>query len=152
MLKFISILVATVLLVPFAASANPNAPARLIKVALAQKLKLPEAQKLLVPVAQFYRVDEGVFELGENKTIDLTDRKILLGVKCYKNHTGDKRCDIYLNGNSVRSNGVGSRFNLKNNRSTKAFIEDKDICVLDLVDAVLPKGAKAIFTFRLNCP
>lgn len=137
----IVLLTLVVLLVPASVSAiSVVKPAVLIPV--------PEAKKYLVPVAQLMRVDEGVFELEVGKTIDLTDRKVLLGVVKRR----DECCIITLNGDTIKTHSfVGERFNLKRERSSASFVKDKDVCVLDVVDVALPKGAPGIFTFRLHC-
>lgn len=137
----IALLTLVALLVPASVSAvSVVKPAVLIPVS--------QAQKYLVPVAQLMRVDEGVFELEVGKTIDLTDRKILLGVVKRSNEC----CIITLNGDTIKTHSfVGKRFNLKRERSSASFVKDKDVCVLDVVDVALPKGAPGIFTFRLHC-
>jgi len=137
----IVLLALVALLVPASVSAiSVVKPAVLIPV--------PEAKKYLVPVAQLMRVDEGVFELEVGKTIDLTDRKVLLGVV----KRNSECCIITLNGDTIKTHSfVGKRFNLKRERSSASFVKDKDVCVLDVVDVALPKGAPGIFTFRLHC-
>ena len=129
------------LLVPASVLARGAKPAVLIPV--------PEAKLYPVPVAQLMRVDEGVFELEVGKTIDLTNRKLLLSVKRSRRDC----CIITVNGDTISTNSfVGKRFNLKRERGSREFVQDKDICVLDVVDAAIPKGAPSIFTFRLHCP
>ncbi len=108
-----------------------------------------EGRKLVVPAAKLMRVDEGVFEIEIGKTIDLTDRKMLLAVT-YRGQN-KKCCEIMVSGERVRWRSVGSRINLKDLRSTKKSLEDKDVCYLDVIDFALPKGAPGIATFRLNC-
>lgn len=110
-----------------------------------------KAKLYVVPVAQLMRVDEGVFELDVGKTIDLTNRKILLSIHTVGTGNRMRCCDIRLNGDRVLWNAVGHRFDLKSLRSTKSFVEDKNECFLDLVDLALPKGMRGIATFRLHC-
>lgn len=112
-------------------------------------IPVSEAQKYLVPVSQLMRVDEGVFELEVGKTIDLTDRKLLLGISYRRRR---ECCNLTLNGDTIKTHSfVGKRFNLKRERSSASFVQDKDVCFLDVVDVALPKGAPGIFTFRLHC-
>lgn len=113
----------------------------------ANLIKVPEAKTYVVPAAQLMRVDDGVFELEIGKTIDLTDRKILLSMRC--NDKGN--CDITLNGERARWRAVGSRIDLKKERGTRDFVKDKSVCVLDVVDIALPKGADGVATFRIYC-
>ena len=131
------------------AHAQSDKPAIVKPVQMAKVFQLPEARRLVVPVAKLMRVDEGVFELGIGKTIDLTDRKILLAVRLYG--TRDTCCELTLNGGNAGRLEPGSRIDLKGLRSTAKFVEDKEICVLDVVDILLPKGAPGIATFRLHC-
>ena len=112
-------------------------------------MQVPQAKRFVVPVAQLMRVDEGVFELEIGKTIDLTDRKILLAIRPYG--TRNACCELTLNGITASRPEAGLRINLKDLRSTATFVEDKEICVLDVVDIALPKGARGIATFRLHC-
>ncbi len=125
---------------PVSASANSAKPAVFMAT--------PEAKQYLVPVAQLMRVDEGVFELEIGKAIDLTDRKILLSAHHRRKRDG---ADIKLNGKTVRGVTAGYRVNLKSVRSTAGFVQDKEVCFVDVVDVALPKGASGIVTFRLHC-
>lgn len=131
------------------AHAQSDRPGLTKPVQLAKVFQLPEARRLVVPIAKLMRVDEGVFELGIGKTIDLTDRKILLAIRLYG--TRDTCCEITLNGGNAGRPEPGLRIDLKGLRSTASFVEDKEICVLDVVDIALPKGAPGIATFRLHC-
>ena len=113
----------------------------------AKQYAVPKARQYLVPVAQLMRVDEGVFELEIGKTIDLTDRKILLAIK----YDSRRRCcRITLNGRRENYE-IGTRIDLKQERNTKSFVADKEVCFLDVVDIADPKGAPGIATFRLHC-
>lgn len=127
--------------------AQSDKPAVPKHVKLAKLLPVPEAKRYVVPVAKLMRVDEGVFELEIGKTIDLTDRKILLAVT----YSGRRKecCRITINGSSVSWRSVGARIDLK--RQAAKFVEDKDVCYLDVIDMALPKGATGIATFRLHC-
>jgi hypothetical protein len=125
-------------------------PAEFKTVKVAKRFPVPVAKSFVVPVAKLMRVDDGVFELEIGKTIDLTDRKILLAIVL----TGGRRkecCKITVNGGRISWRSVGTRIDLKRERSTAAFVEDKDVCYLDIVDIALPKGAPGIATFRLHC-
>jgi len=146
-LMFISLIAAAVLGAP--AGAQGHKPAVLRQVPIGEVLHVPPARQYLVPAAQLMRVDEGVFELEIGKTIDLTDRKMLLSVT--SRGSNKDCCTIAVNGSRVNWNGVGSRIDLKRESSTRQFVEDKDVCYLDVVDIALPKGAAGIATFRLYC-
>ncbi len=136
-----SVFMAAILLLPVKAIADSNKPAKFFPVA--------NAKTLLVPVAQHMRVDEGVFELEMGKTIDLTDRKILLSIRGKRKDC----CYMFLNGTPINRiySRPGRRFNLKDETSTEKFVEDKDVCFLDILDIALPKGVPGIVTFRLHC-
>ena len=111
--------------------------------------KVGEAEKLVVPAGKLMRVDEGVFDLQIGRTIDLTNRRILLAITY---HGRDNECcDLTLNGRLVNLWQVGSRIDLKDYSTTKEFVEDKNRCFLDIVDIVDPKGAPGTVTFRLFC-
>jgi hypothetical protein len=113
---------------------------------------VPEAQRYLVPAAQLMRVDEGVFEVPADTTIDLTDRKILLSVTTFLSGRDKKCCNISFNGDRESWRAVGHRFDLKRIRGTKSYVEDKAECFLDVIDVATPKGAPWLATFRLHCP
>jgi len=111
--------------------------------------KVPEAEKLVVPAGKLMRVDEGVFDLKIGRTIDLTNRRMLLAIT-YRGREKEC-CDLILNGLRVSRWQVGSRIDLKEYRTTQEFVEDKNRCFLDVVDIVDPKGAPGMATFRLFC-
>lgn len=115
-------------------------------------MPVPEARKYVVPAAQLMRVDEGVFEVPADSTIDLTDRKILLSVTTYASGREKKCCNITFNGDRQSWRAVGHRFDLKRIRGTKSYVEDKAECFLDVIDVATPKGAPWLATFRLHCP
>lgn len=97
--------------------------------------------------AELYRVEDGVFQLRDGQTVDVTDRFLLLAFRL------GKRCpEIVLNGRKSCIE-VGDRFNLKAHvpfHLGKLF-QDKNQCFLDVVKVDAPKGADAIAIFRLHC-
>lgn len=97
--------------------------------------------------ALLYRVDDGVFQLTEGETIDLTDRHLLLAFQ------QGKRCfEIVVNGRKTCIE-VGERFDLTRKSLFRLgdLFSDKDSCFLDVVKLEDVKGADAIATFRLHC-
>ncbi len=104
--------------------------------------------------ATLMRVDDGVFALRFNSSIDLTDRKILLSFPQDGNNGRQNWSKgsfvIYLNGDShwVR---LGTRLDLKRGSRTQGFVADKEVCVLDVTNFVAPKGSPPVATFRLHC-
>lgn len=98
--------------------------------------------------AELYRVDDGVFQLKEGKTIDVTDRFLLLAFR-----HGKKCLEIVLNGRRSCIE-VGKRFDLKGKHAPfhlGELFQDKNQCFLDVVEIDAPKGADATATFRLHC-
>lgn len=99
--------------------------------------------------ATLMRVDDGVFDLVENGTLDLTGKRILLGF--FRNERcRDSGVDVRLNGRRDCVE-VGERIDLKRNSATRDFVGDRENCFLDIVRIVAPKGAPATATFRLYC-
>lgn len=150
-------ILASLCLLSFQAHAQSNEPAVLKPLATgkthtlatAKYLPVPEGEKLAVPTAKLMRVDEGVFELEFGKTIDLTDRKILLSI----GYRGSRKecCILRINGKNMYFNGAGTRLDFKRERHIAPFVEDKSVCFLDVVDIALPRGTNGIATFRLHC-
>ena len=107
--------------------------------------------------AKMARVDEGVFELSEGKTIDLTDRKILLAVTANQNRafvTEQNTINLMINGNWHKQARVGERIDILSGAHTYSFKDSlKNIskCVLDVIDIAVPKGAPIAVKFRLDC-
>jgi hypothetical protein len=62
----------------------------------------------------------------------------------------DGRFHISINGDQE---GVqaGTRIDLKKFRATQSFVDDTDVCVLDIVELVQAKGAAARAVMRINC-
>lgn len=133
-----------------ASDAQSDKPAVLKEVKVAKPFPLPIAKRFVVQVAKLLRVDEGVFELEIGKAIDLTDRKILLSIRLSSSHRKEC-CQITLNGERASWRAVGSRIDLKRERGTSKYVEDKDLCYIDVIDVARPKGARGIATFRLHC-
>jgi len=118
--------------------------------------KVPEAEKLVVPAGKLMRVDEGVFDLKIGRTIDLTNRRMLLSIRYGREQ---KCCRLTINGMTPQGGevigdynwSIGSRIDLKVMESTEEFVQDKNRCFLDIVDIVDPTGAPGTATFRLFC-
>jgi len=100
--------------------------------------------------ALLMRVDDGVFQLRQGQTIDLTDRKALLTFRTDQRRDLAERklLNISISGRNFSAD-IGKRFDLKGVLD-KTF-DDKDECFLDVVDLVAPKGAPPTATFRLSC-
>lgn len=103
-----------------------------------------------IPHGTLMRVDEGVFRIEIGKSIDLTDRKVLLNIKYVNKRDEIKCCNISLNGQSVQW-AIGSRIDLKRERQTRDYFKDRNDCFLDIIDVLTPKGATGTATFRLHC-
>jgi len=102
--------------------------------------------------AELQMVTKGVFAMDVGKSIDLTDRGILLRLIEVGQTAGEPASSIQLSINGWRdAASIGHRYNLKKNRATGEFVKDTDTCVLDVVDASWPKGGTASATFRLMC-
>ena len=113
---------------------------------------LSVASTKLAEPATLYRVEEGVFTLKENQTIDLTDRYLLLALR--QNVTRKKCLGITING-LTQCIELGKRYNLKAyggpfSLSGELF-SDKKRCFLDIVKINAPQGAIPSVTFRLHC-
>jgi hypothetical protein len=102
--------------------------------------------------AKLYRVEEGVFELRAGKSIDLTDRQVLLTLMPMQDARVNQqgRFTIALSGQRYMVM-IGQRVDLKHFGTTRKVFADKDECYLDVIDFVAPKGAPATATFRINC-
>lgn len=125
-------------------------------VALAQE-PVAEAVKEPVKPALLTMVKEGVFELQHGKSIDVTDRKILLSFpKQNQYYSAEKgtfqegRFMIFINGDDQHAGG-GQRFDLKKINSTAEFVKDTDVCMLDVVELIEAKGTVARAVMRINC-
>jgi hypothetical protein len=126
-------------------------------VALAA-LAMGAAQLLVVPAgaaeepAKLYRVQEGVFDLRGGKSMDLTDRRVLLTLPAIQDSHLMEQGRFWISLNGQRSIvTVGARVDLKRQPQTRKTFDDKDECYLDVIDYVAPKGAPATATFRLSC-
>jgi len=103
--------------------------------------------------ATLMRVDDGVFSLQYQGTIDLTEKRVLLAFPPQKNDIRNWQSGsfyITINGESNRVR-IGNRIDLKRNRSTREFVKDRDVCILDVTNFIAPKGSPAVATFRLYC-
>jgi hypothetical protein len=113
------------------------------------------AQEPVAPGA-LMMVKEGVFELRHGKSIDITDRKILLTFPVNQSvdrETGELRGGrfmLMINGDSQYAQG-GTRFDLRSMQATKRFVEDFDVCLLDVVELIQAKGSAPRAVMRVNC-
>lgn len=97
-------------------------------------------------------VGDGVFELKQGKSIDLTKKEWLLTFKGEQNRDSLERSQITIMiAGYQHSMTPGQRHDFKGYSSTQKDAKDKDKCFLDLVDVVAPKGAPATATFRFSC-
>jgi hypothetical protein len=111
-------------------------------------LVVPSLYAQEVNQAELYRVEDGVFKLKEGKTIDITDKFLLLAFR-----RGKKCFEITLNGGHDCID-IGKRIDLKIPYvpfSLGNIFEDRKQCFLDVVGIDAPKGANAEATFRLHC-
>lgn len=107
---------------------------------------------LPVPGAGLKRVDDGVFELRQGASVDLTKHAILLTVKADQPERTVERGQFYvLIAGQQQQVAAGKRIDLKRMRGIEKELKSKDQCFLDVVSFVAPKGAPATATFRLSC-
>lgn len=112
----------------------------------------PAARPSVTPAATLLRVDEGVFELRQGRSVDLTNKKVLFTFVVEQDRSNFERGRFRASIAGYTFEGhVGLRFNLKDNGYTRDYVKDKDTCFLDVVDLVAPKGAPATVTLRLHC-
>jgi hypothetical protein len=113
--------------------------------ALAQATRPPPGEGL-------DRVDEGVFQLRQGKSVDLTKHAILLSLRAEQAERDTEKSQFYIliAGDSKRVK-VGDRVDLRRVRRLERDLKSKDQCYLDIVDFVAPRGAPATATFRINC-
>jgi hypothetical protein len=109
------------------------------------------SQERPVGTSQLVYVTNGVFELREGESKDVTDRGILLHLTQVEANDGRaSRLRIMLNGGSY-SPVIGTRYDLKNLGQTKEFVKDFRTCVLDVVSAKAPIGGQPSAVFRQLC-
>lgn len=124
------------------------ADAKPYEIADAKPYEVADAKPYEVADAKLYRVDDGVFQLREGNTIDITDRFLLLALR------QENEClAIMLNGQKSCIE-IGARYDLNSPSSPfrlGALFKDKKRCFLDIVQIEAPKGADALVTFRLHC-
>lgn len=104
--------------------------------------------------AKLFMVKEGVFDLEIGTSIDLTDRKVLFtfaGGWNYKLKTlKQQHIAVKING-QTESMRNGDRFDFKRYHRTDAIFQDTSKCFIDLVKVIVPKGGRAVATFRFHC-
>lgn len=118
---------------------------------------VPTGTKESVKPALLMMVKDGVFELQRGKSIDVTDRKILVSF-VNDGYNIDDKTGLYRNGIFyVTINGekhqvsAGTRIDLKKENSTNSFVGDIDVCMLDVVELIEAKGTAARTVMRINC-
>lgn len=158
-MKRLALLAALPVLLPLSTLASKaDTPAERHKVAAAILTPLPpavltaQAPATLTaqPSATLYRVDEGLFDLSWGKSIDLTDRRVLL---TFDTSTSERNLEqgqiqLKLSGGNKAFHTRGSRIDLK----PHGDLSDKDDCYVDLLDFVTPRDGDPVATFRLYCP
>lgn len=116
-----------------------------IGACLAQATQPPPAEGLT-------RIDGGVFELRQGKSVDLTRNAVLLTVKAEQSERAiEKGQFMVLIAGQAQMVEPGRRIDLKRLRSIERDLKSKEQCFLDVVDFVSPKGALATAKFRLSC-
>lgn len=98
--------------------------------------------------AELFRVVDGVFSLELNKTVDLTDKSLLLAV------TRDGECLAISVGGRKDCIEIGKRYDLKYPHGPfqlDDMMADKQQCFLDIVALDDAKGEQPNVTFRLLC-
>ncbi len=95
---------------------------------------------------------DGVFDLREGKSVDLTKQQLLLTFKPNQRRETleASRIDVMLAGSFIAMT-PGQRVNLKTFPASAKELKDKDKCFLDLIEVVAPKGAPATATLRFSC-
>lgn len=98
------------------------------------------------------RIDGGVFELRQGRSVDLTKHAVLLTVKSEQSERGVERGQFtVLVGGQSYVVEAGKRIDLKRIRNIEREIKSRAQCILDVVEFVSPKGAPATAKFRLSC-
>ena len=109
------------------------------------------SQERQVGASQHMYVTNGVFELREGESKDVTDRGILLHLTQVVAKDGRaSRLFIMLNGGNY-SPDIGMRYDLKALGQTREFVKDFRTCVLDVVSAKAPIGGQPSAVFRQLC-
>ena len=98
------------------------------------------------------RVDDGVFDMQQGASVDLTDQMVLLHLStdAPARRGGIEWFYISLAGEKTNVK-IGDRIDLKKIRAISANLSSRDECYLDVVDHVAPKGGRSVATFRLFC-
>lgn len=97
-------------------------------------------------------VSDGIFELRQGQSVDLTKKEVLVTFTRQQVPAELEKGRIFLSiAGASRDLTVGNRFDLKTWSATQKAVSDKDKCFLDLIDVVAPKGAPPVATFRFSC-
>lgn len=104
------------------------------------------------PGAGLARIDDGVFELRQGNSVDLTKHAILLTVRPDQSDRLIERGLFYVMiAGQQQQLSAGKRVDLKRMRALERELKSTAQCFLDVVSFVAPKGAPATATFRLSC-
>lgn len=124
----------------------------LVTVAVLQPSRGQAQATLPAPGAGLTRVDDGVFELRQGNSVDLTKHAILLTMRADQQPRAlEKGQFAILIAGQQQVVSVGRRIDLKRQRSIERDLQSRDQCFLDVVSFIAPKGAPATATFRLSC-
>ncbi len=116
-------------------------------------IPLKNAMLHKVAEALLHRVEEGVFQVQAGKSMDMTERKILLtfrGLYGHKRNKEEKKILITINGDTEIVM-PGKRIDLLKHKVASKSLEGYSECFVDYVGLITPKGVPAKATFRLHC-
>lgn len=123
-------------------------PAGADTMVTAQQSPVDNSQPVPVANAKLYRVDDGVFELREGKSVDLTDRAMLLTFRKTGEEFGAVCAQLVLAGREFCMR-IGQQWNLQ--QDFNAVFHDKERCFLNVFEINAPKGAAATALLRFYC-
>lgn len=119
----------------------------------AKLVPLKNADLHKVAEALLHRVEKGVFQVQAGKSMDMTERKILLtfrGLYGNKRKAEEKKIIITINGDTEIVM-PGKRIDLLKHKVASKSLEGYSECFVDYVGLITPKGVPAKATFRLHC-
>jgi hypothetical protein len=119
----------------------------------AKLIPLKNADLHKVAEALLHRVESGVFQVQAGKSMDMTERKILLtfrGLYGHKRNAEEKKILITINGDTEIVM-PGKRIDLLKHKVASKSLEGYSECFVDYVGLLTPKGVSAKATFRLHC-
>lgn len=110
----------------------------------------------VIPVdpSTLYRVDEGVFQLREGQSVDLTDKRLMFTFGIQKCRDG-KPCAWCRFRWRAFDCQASDHFDFKSGRQyhyqTRKMFAETSECFLDIVSITIVRGAPATGVFRLFC-